>query len=81
MPLKLRTLSGQEVVTIFKKLGFSVTSQKGSHIKLKRITETGTQILVIPNHKTLDRGTLLSIYKKALPYLSENVLKPHFYSE
>jgi predicted RNA binding protein YcfA (HicA-like mRNA interferase family) len=81
MPLKLKVTSGEELVSAFKRLSFSVASQKGSHIKLKRTSESGTQILVIPNHKTLDRGTLLSIYRKALLYVPEATLKPIFYTE
>jgi predicted RNA binding protein YcfA (HicA-like mRNA interferase family) len=81
MPLKLKVISGQELVSNFERLGFVVASQKGSHIKLKRSHAGGTQILVIPNHKTLNRGTLLSIYRIALTYLPEETLKPIFYTE
>lgn len=81
MPLKLKVVSGEELVNAFKRLGFTVGSQKGSHIKLKRKLENSTQILVIPNHKTLARGTLLSIYRKALLYISEETLKPIFSTE
>jgi predicted RNA binding protein YcfA (HicA-like mRNA interferase family) len=81
MPLKLKVKSGSKLVADFKHLGFEVVSQKGSHIKLKRKTEGATQILVIPNHKTLNRGTLQGIYKIALHYLPEETLKPIFYTE
>lgn len=81
MPLKLKVTSGEELVSSLKRLGFTVASQKGSHIKLKRRLGSSTQVLVIPNHKTLDRGTLLSIYRKALSYIPEDSLKPLFYTE
>jgi len=55
---KLRTLSAKKVILIFKRVGFSVSGQKGSHIKLARASFLGKQILTIPNHKELDRGTL-----------------------
>jgi len=74
---KFKVLSGQNVVNIFiKNFHFTVKSQKGSHIKLVRYVGTKKQILIIPLHKELDRGTLKSIYKKSLEYLkSENIDK------
>ena len=81
MPPRLRTLSGKDLVSVFVKLGFEVSSQRGSHIKLKRAVASGSQILVIPNHKSISKGTLQGIYKKALLYLPEEALKPYFYSE
>lgn len=54
---KLRRLSGPDVVKIMEKFGFVIFSQRGSHIKLRRITETGEkQTLTIPNYKQLDTG-------------------------
>jgi predicted RNA binding protein YcfA (HicA-like mRNA interferase family) len=38
---KLRRLSGPDVVRILERFGFLIVSQRGSHVKLKRITETG----------------------------------------
>ncbi|MBI3685306.1 type II toxin-antitoxin system HicA family toxin [Candidatus Azambacteria bacterium] len=78
---KLKVLSGKEVVGIFEAFGFSVTGQKGSHIKLKRIHDNGTkQVLIIPDHQELDKGTLKAIYNQALKYISEQDLKTHFYA-
>lgn len=55
---KLRRLSGPDVVGILEKFGFKIFSQRGSHIKLRRITGGGEkQTLTIPNHKQLDTGT------------------------
>ena len=78
---KLRALSGREVVKIFGKFDFTVVSQKGSHIKLLRITAAGErQILTIPNHKELDRGTIKGIFNQAARYISQSDLRPDFYS-
>ena len=77
---KLRVLSGREVVKILSQFGFKVISQRGSHVKLRRILSDGTkQTLTIPLHEELDRGTLRAIYRQALRYLPEKDLKPHFY--
>jgi len=59
-----------------------MAAQKGSHIKLVRILSDGSrQTLTIPNHQELDKGTVRAIYRQALRYISENELKPHFYSK
>ena len=59
---KLRRLSGPGVIRVFERFGFLVFSQKGSHVKLKRITESGEQqTLTIPNHNQLDAGTCKAI--------------------
>jgi predicted RNA binding protein YcfA (HicA-like mRNA interferase family) len=65
---KLKVLSGAEVVRILSIFGFKVASQRGSHIKLRR-TEAGggQQTLTIPNHKELDRGTMLRSAVKLSP--------------
>jgi len=77
---KLKVLSGKQVVKVLSRFGFKVISQRGSHIKLRRILENGTkQTLTIPLHQELDRGTLRAIYRQALKYIPEEKLKPYFY--
>ena len=77
---KLRILSGKEVVKILSKFGFEVVSQKGSHVKLRRILSDGTkQTLTVPLHMELDKGTLKAIIRQASRYVPEEELKPYFY--
>ncbi len=79
---KLKVLSGEEVINIFKSLGFSFSVQKGSHIKLTRNIENSIkQSLTIPNHKEIDRGTLKAIIRQASKYVPEEELKAHFYND
>jgi predicted RNA binding protein YcfA (HicA-like mRNA interferase family) len=78
---KLKILSGKDVIKIFDTFGFLIAGQKGSHIKLKRITANNRQTLTIPNHSEMDKGTLKAIYNQALKYIPENDLRKHFYSE
>jgi predicted RNA binding protein YcfA (HicA-like mRNA interferase family) len=66
-------VSGRELVKILSKMGYQKVSQRGSHIKLKK-EETGS-VLVIPDHKELDRWTLRTILKQA--DLSEEILKEY----
>jgi predicted RNA binding protein YcfA (HicA-like mRNA interferase family) len=69
-------------VKIFAVFGFEVVSQRGSHIKLRRILSDGVkQTLTVPNHRELDRGTVVGIYRQALRYLSAETLAPHFFND
>ena len=76
---KLKVLSGGDVVRILQQFGFTVAGQKGSHVKLRRVTQTSNQTLTIPSHKELDHGTLRAIYQQSLRYIPEAELFPHFY--
>ena len=59
---KLPQISGKECIKALEKAGFFVKRQKGSHIILCR-NEPFAEV-VIPNHKTLDKGTLLAIIRQ-----------------
>ncbi|MCD6573393.1 MAG: type II toxin-antitoxin system HicA family toxin [Thermoplasmata archaeon] len=77
---KLKLLSGKEIIKIFSKFGFEMVSQRGSHIKLRRVLEDGTkQTLTIPVHEELDKGTIKAIFRQALRYIPEEELRPYFY--
>ena len=56
-------LSGQELVKILQRIGFAVKRQRGSHIVLRR--EAPFARVVVPNHKNLRIGTLLTILHQA----------------
>ena len=77
---KLKVLSGKDILKILESFGFLVVSQKGSHIKLQRINDSKKQILVIPNHPELDKGTIRAIFNQVSKYISEQELKSYFYS-
>ncbi len=75
----LRNLSGQEVVSILKLFGFTVFSQKGSHVKLRRIVDDHKQSLTIPLHKEMDKGTLKAIVRQASRFIPLEDLNDSFY--
>jgi len=81
MGLKLKTLSGKDLVKIFSSFGFSVISQRGSHIKLRRSSGTSRETLVVPDRNPIRKGTLKAIYNQALPFVSDGDLRPYFYTE
>jgi predicted RNA binding protein YcfA (HicA-like mRNA interferase family) len=62
---KLPRLSGMEVVKILAKANFFPARQKGSHIIMVKHTEQGKKSLVVPNHREIDKGTLLEIIRQA----------------
>ena len=79
---KQRTLSGSELLAIFSRFGFRPFSQRGSHVKLRRITASGArQTLTIVLHEEADRGTLHAIYRQALRFVPEADLRPYFYTD
>jgi len=78
---KLKVLSGEALIKIFESFGFFVFRQRGSHIKLRRDSLDGKQILTVPLHQEIDRGTLREIFHQARRYISETDLRRHFYTE
>ncbi len=64
MSPKLPQISGQALIKGLQKLGYQVTRQKGSHIRLRKTTTTGDHHLTVPDHKVLAKGTLNDIISK-----------------
>ena len=79
---RLRRLSGAELVRLFRGFGFTVHSQRGSHVKLRRIRADGaTETLTVPAHQTIKLGTLHEILTQAARFIPEADLRPHFYTD
>lgn len=79
---KLRRLSGREVIQILGRFGFVAHSQRGSHVKLRRIAESGAaESLTVPNHRELDSGTCRAVFRQASRYVPESDLRPHFFTD
>lgn len=55
---KLPVVSGKEAIKALSKVGFVISGQKGSHIKLVRERNDSKETIIVPNHKTLKPGTL-----------------------
>jgi len=62
--MKLPHLSGPELVRILRKAGFVVISQRGSHVKMRKTLAHEKITTIIPNHKEVDRGTLVEIIRQ-----------------
>lgn len=80
MAPKPRRLSGADVITALGRLGFDVVAIRGSHAKLRRITEDGErQALLVPLHREPAIGTVLAAYRQALKFVPEKDLRPAFF--
>ncbi len=55
-----RDVSGRELAKLLGTLGYAVTRQKGSHMRLTT-TQNGEHHVTIPAHKPLRIGTLKSV--------------------
>lgn len=63
--MRLPVVSGWDVVRALEKAGFRVVGRKGSHVRLKRKAEGRVYIVVVPLHRELKRGTLMSIIRRS----------------
>jgi len=59
---KLPVCSGPDAVKAFRKLGYEVDHQTGSHIILRHAT---SRRLTVPNHRELAKGTLRALIREA----------------
>ena len=57
-----KNLTGKDLVTALKQLGYTQTRQRGSHIRLTTKLN-GQHHITIPNHQPLKPGTLSAIIK------------------
>jgi predicted RNA binding protein YcfA (HicA-like mRNA interferase family) len=62
---RLPVLSGREVIKLLAKVGFEPKRRKGSHVILVKETREGKKAVVVPDHKEIDKGTLVEIIRQA----------------
>ncbi len=62
---KLPVLSASEIIKSLLKAGFIQKRQRGSHIIFIKIKDGKKMAVVVPNHKEIDPGTLLSIIRQS----------------
>lgn len=63
--MKLPIISGMDVLKVLNKFGFSVARQSGSHMILVKDDSKGKITVVVPKHRELAKGTLLSIISQS----------------
>lgn len=62
---KLPIISGDKAIVIFKKLGYRVVRQRGSHVRMHHFSDKFKEPLTIPRHRTLGKGLLRKILRDA----------------
>ncbi len=80
MPNKLKDLSGKEIVKFLEKNGFSVYKIRGSHCKMRRAFLENEQIIMVPLHNSIAKGTLRDIYNQVLEYLPQVNTRAFFFT-
>ncbi len=68
--MKLPLLSGRQILSTLKRLGFEEVNRKGSHVKMKH---PDGRIIVFPFHNEVDRFTLKGALRDAEVDMSEFV--------
>ena len=58
---RLLPVTGSEMVRVFSKIGFEIECKRGSHIIMSR----GDELLVIPDHNPIAKGTERDLIKDA----------------
>lgn len=58
---RLPQVSGQRLIGVLKTLGYAVVRQKGSHVRLTKITGAGEHHITVPDHRLIAKGTLNDI--------------------
>ena len=59
---RLPACSGQDAIRVFRKLGYEVDHQTGSHVILRH---PQMRRLTVPNHRELAKGTLRALIREA----------------
>jgi len=58
---RLPQVSGRALVKLLHALGYESIRQRGSHVRLRKISPLGEHNLTVPDHKILAKGTLNDI--------------------
>jgi predicted RNA binding protein YcfA (HicA-like mRNA interferase family) len=64
MSKKLPVISGKKLISFLVSLNYEIVRQRGSHIRLKKLTDAGFHKITIPNHDPIAKGTLNDILTK-----------------
>ena len=58
---RLPQVSGRDLVKLLHSLGYETIRQRGSHIRLRKLTVVGEHNLTVPDHKVVAKGTMNDI--------------------
>ena len=58
---RLLQISGRSLIQLLHTLGYETVRQRGSHVRLRKVTAVGEHNVTVPDHKVLAKGTLSDI--------------------
>ncbi len=62
---ELPVLKLRELLSVLSRLGFTLVSQKGSHMKYKKFVEGRALVVIVPHYREIPKKVLLSIIRQA----------------
>ena len=54
-------VSGEKLLKVLVRLGYEIIRQRGSHVRLRKLTAAGDHNITVPLHDELAKGTLKDI--------------------
>ncbi len=61
---RLPQISGRQLIRLLESLGYERLRQRGSHVRLRRISAAGEHNVTVPDHRVVAKGTLNDILTK-----------------
>jgi len=58
---RLPQVSGRTLIRLLVSFGYEVIRQRGSHVRVRKISALGEQNLTVPDHGAMAKGTLNDI--------------------
>lgn len=58
---KRPVVSGKKLLKVLVRLGYEIIRQRGSHVRLRKLTAAGDHNITVPLHDELAKGTLNDI--------------------
>ena len=58
---KRPVVSGEKLLKVLVRLGYGIIRQRGSHVRLRKLTAAGDHNITVPLHDELAKGTLNDI--------------------
>jgi predicted RNA binding protein YcfA (HicA-like mRNA interferase family) len=58
---RLPQISGRQLIRLLESIGYETLRQRGSHVRLRRISAAGEHNVTVPDHKVMAKGTLNDI--------------------
>ncbi len=62
---RLPVVSGKDVIRVLQKFGYEVARQKGSHVRLRHVSDPQKVPVTVPMHDEIAFGTLKRILQDA----------------